>query len=228
MSATRTLTIQPVNPKGAAVRLELLGDSDLNRNGGGGWQIVDRPRRQASTEWIDYNPFQMTLPLMLDGFASSTGTLKTPASIEPIIAQVEAWEKNPSGTLEPPRLKVTGPVPHNDLLWVVKSLAWGAAIRSGQGTRQQQELNLVLLEYVPPRLTLTRVGAAASAVARSAASSTGPKASLSTYTVQSGDTLTSIAAKRLGDYRRWTDIATLNKIRDPRSLRAGQTLSLPA
>jgi nucleoid-associated protein YgaU len=47
------------------------------------------------------------------------------------------------------------------------------------------------------------------------------------YTVKRGDTLSSIAADQLGDYRRWTEIADLNDIRDPRRVKVGQTLRLP-
>lgn len=48
-----------------------------------------------------------------------------------------------------------------------------------------------------------------------------------TYTVRSGDTLSSIAKSRLGDADRWRDIATLNKLTDPNKLVVGQTLKLP-
>ncbi|MGN9920294.1 BTAD domain-containing putative transcriptional regulator [Micromonospora palomenae] len=59
-----------------------------------------------------------------------------------------------------------------------------------------------------------------------------------TYTVRRGDTLSSIAARRLGDDRRWPDIYDLNRgthfprvggtLRDPNVIYPGWTLDLPA
>ncbi len=51
--------------------------------------------------------------------------------------------------------------------------------------------------------------------------------SASTYTVATGDTLTSIAATQLGDAGRWREIAELNGLPDPDAIRVGQTLKLP-
>jgi nucleoid-associated protein YgaU len=47
-----------------------------------------------------------------------------------------------------------------------------------------------------------------------------------TYTVKDGDTLTSIAARELGDVTKWVKIAALNGIRDPRALTVGQVIQL--
>lgn len=52
-------------------------------------------------------------------------------------------------------------------------------------------------------------------------------ASGTTYTVKDGDTLSSIAARVLGNVALWQKLATLNSIRDPRSLTPGQVLLLP-
>ncbi|CAL9665332.1 hypothetical protein SUDANB145_07402 (plasmid) [Streptomyces sp. enrichment culture] len=48
-----------------------------------------------------------------------------------------------------------------------------------------------------------------------------------TYTVARGDTLWSIAASRLGDGARWTEIAKLNSLKDADALAVGQKLQLP-
>jgi LysM repeat protein len=47
------------------------------------------------------------------------------------------------------------------------------------------------------------------------------------YTVQSGDTLSGIAQKKLGNANRYMEIANLNGIPDPNLIYAGQVLKLP-
>lgn len=49
-----------------------------------------------------------------------------------------------------------------------------------------------------------------------------------TYVVKAGDTLSGIAAKVYDDASEWRRIADKNGIRDPRKLRVGQKLKLPA
>ncbi len=48
------------------------------------------------------------------------------------------------------------------------------------------------------------------------------------YTVKSGDTLTSIARKTVGDGNRWREIAQLNNLSNPGALRVGMVLKIPA
>lgn len=49
----------------------------------------------------------------------------------------------------------------------------------------------------------------------------------SSYTVQRGDTLWSIAHRVYGSGQRWKDIAAANSISDPKRMSVGQTLVLP-
>ncbi len=48
------------------------------------------------------------------------------------------------------------------------------------------------------------------------------------YVVQEGDTLETIAEQKLGTAEKWKLIAEANGIDDPRSLRVGQKLKIPA
>ncbi len=48
-----------------------------------------------------------------------------------------------------------------------------------------------------------------------------------TYTVEKGDTLTSIARKVYGNPAKFKDIAAANGITDPNKIKAGQVLTLP-
>lgn len=226
MSST-SVTVTPVLPAGRPVVFALAGGASADRGGAGagGWQVTDRPRRRASTEWVDAAPLTMALPLILTDPAGGV------VNVEPAIARVEAWEVAAPGGIQPPVLSLRGPVPHTDLRWVVKALTWNpdGAYRAPSGHRYYQELTLTLLEYVPSQVAFRPTSPAKAAAARQAhASTTGTGPSGRTYTVRSGDTLSGIAARQLGDYRRWPQIASLNHVRDPNLIRVGQRLVLPA
>ena len=47
------------------------------------------------------------------------------------------------------------------------------------------------------------------------------------YTVQSGDTLYSLAQRFYGDGNQWQKIAQTNNIADPSQLQAGVTITIP-
>jgi len=49
-----------------------------------------------------------------------------------------------------------------------------------------------------------------------------------TRTVRRGETLSSIAAEEYQDPTRWRPIADANSLNDPRQLRPGQVLAIPA
>lgn len=71
---------------------------------------------------------------------------------------------------------------------------------------------------------------AASATAMNPPASRPPAArpaAASTYTIQAGDTFSSIAQKLYGSERRWVDIAQANPTVDPARLRVGQVIRLP-
>lgn len=53
------------------------------------------------------------------------------------------------------------------------------------------------------------------------------QASVSTYTVVQGDSLSGIAKKMLNDINRWPEIQKLNNIDDPNKIKPGQVLKLP-
>lgn len=217
---TRQLIITQSAPAGPPVTFGLLGDAQTTRtsgSGAGGWQMVDRPWRAATTEWIDYSSWQLTMSLILDSFPN-------PTSIEDTIHYVESWEVPPAGSTPPlpPRLLVSGPVPHNDVTWVVYSTTWKAAIRDPlSGARQQQTLDMVLWQYLPPTIALINQSPASAA-------NSGINSGNFTYTVKTGDTLPSIAAAVYGNWQMWVQIAQLNGIRDPNTLTVGQVLQMPA
>jgi hypothetical protein len=219
---------------GPLIGFGLSGDAQITRSGGsgaGGWQIIDRPRRAATTEWIDYGPFELTMSLILDGYGSALGA---PQSIEAAVAAVESWETPVPGSAPPlpPVLTVTGPVPHNELSWVVQKLVWKEAIRDPvTRVRYQQNFDVVLWQYLPPAITTSApTYTPVSAFQAGTPNTAGvvPSVTGSTYTVKAGDTLQSIAAAIYRSYGYWTLLANANAIRDPNRLTVGQVLTVPA
>lgn len=219
-----------------AVGFGLAGDSQTTRSGGsggGGWQIIDRPRRKATTEWVDYGVLQVTASLILDGYGPGG-----PQPVDAAVAEVESWEFPVPGSTPPlpPILTVTGPVPHNELSYVLQQLVWKEAIRDQTSrARYQQNLDIVLWEYAPPTITAQAASPAAAAAATPAAAAraTPPagatnSAGARSYTVKLFDTLQTIAAALYGSYTYWTLLANANNIRDPNSVPAGRTLTVPA
>lgn len=226
MVANRTVTIRPVSPAGLpAVTFGLLNDATYQNaiGGTGGVQIVDIPRQPAVTQWYDRSPYELDLSLRID--SSIVGQPNT--SVELSCMTVESWQDRAAGTNQIPVLSLTGPVPGVQRQWFVYTLAFGKAIRDAQaGFRTQQDVDITLYEYVPPSTVVLNepTPAAAAAQALSAVAAT---TSYSLYTVVAGDTLSTIAAKLLGNYTQWTVLATLNSIRDPNSLTPGQLLLVP-
>lgn len=227
-------------PVGVRLLAVLIGNATLSRtggtsasasSGGGGWQVVDRSRRMASTEWLDFYPFVMTMDLLLDG-----GTGMEPQSVEPGCSFLESLEEPVVGSVPPlpPIVTVAGPVPHTDLFWVVSRLSFnggdGGAIRNAAGIRTQQSVTLELTQY-SPSLAISSGVSPAQAAALAAGTTAGQAVVIptgSTYTVKSGDTLQSIAATVLLNTSLWISLAILNGLSFSAILDSGQLLQLPA
>jgi LysM repeat protein len=238
---------KPVGPNpviiaggGQAVEAVLVGNPTYSRSGGssasassgqGGWQITDRTRNKAATEWLDYYPFAMTMKLRLDDQVQGDGQTEVGIFI------LEGFETPAPGSVppQPPILVVWGPVPHTDLFWVCSRLAFdgadGDVIMNQQGDRIVQNLTVELTEYSPSAAIARSVTPAVA----SALTNNGPTAqqgilvpSGKTYTVQTGDTLYTIAARILGNAALWVQLAILNGLSNSALLRPGQVLQLPA
>ncbi len=211
----------------------LRGENPPQITGGyGGWTKVSRPRKRSLTEWDGVDQVEMLVPLLFDGFPDDTvefdcGRLEQLSGI--VLTPV-------GGRGEPPVLRVIGAVPA-DRDWVVETLEWtDPVIYHEDGFRVRQGANVTLLEYVADDRVET-LGAAEQArlAALQAADAAARKAGVggavvnhpTFYTVKQGDSLSSIAARQLGDYRRWPEIADLNNLRDPRRVKPGQVLRLP-
>lgn len=236
------LTVIPQLPPGDPFSM-LMGDGPAALTTPGGWQNKQRPRKTAMTTWDGQDPISMAVPIIIDEFFTGN-------SVEGQCNTILGWLRNPTGPGQPPVLKLSGPVPLTDRLWVLNDIAWTSEERrESDGQRTRVLLTLTFLEYVPGEyLVSVKTTPAAAAVIRSVSSSTAVAAtpvastvsptgsapapstppSTWTYTVRSGDTLASIAQKQLLDATKWGVIADMNGIRDPRSIKVGQVLKMPA
>jgi len=213
-------------PRSILVR---LSDARPNVTAGyGGWQEIARPRRSPLSVWQGSPGLRMDLPLQFDSWQQGSGT-QQPPSIEKDLGALEAMATPTASDGSPPRITLQatgGLLPHKGKHWVIDSLNWGDALANANGDRVRQQVTVSLLEYIAD----TRV-VLSSAANRQRAKTAGPKtkqgASVKRYTVKKGDTLSAIAARLLGKASRWTEIATLNKLRDPHRLSVGQVLRLP-
>jgi len=199
--------------------------------GFGGWQEVARPRRSPLTTWAGSPALRMTLSILLDGFGLGAHTRGGIAdvSVERQIRQLERMGQPSSTDGEPPKLRIVatgGAVPYQGRVWVIDSISYGDALMSWKGNRVRQAMTLALLEHVAD-VYLTEKSAAARARKKVAQAKTKTGASAKRITVVRGDTLSSIAARKLGDASRWPELAKLNNLRDPHSIKEGQVIRLP-
>lgn len=219
-----TVTITPVFKTGLRAVTILLGDGTAKAVADGGWSFVSRPKNVGFTTWDGQSPYTMTIPVMFDAFIRQ-------ASVEADLEALRQIMRRPVGPAKQPSpVRLAGPLPLTNLLWVVQAVPTDAEIRrSVDGARVRASAEITLMEYVEADVLVSaRPSPAKAATARQAASpKSGAKPSSRTYTVKSGDTLSKIAAKMLGSYKRYTEIAKLNGIRDPNKIRVGQVLRLP-
>lgn len=243
MSSNRIRFLNVSQPGTWYVTAALLGNPDQSRtggqsasasSGGGGWQIIDRSRRKAATEWFDYYPYVMHFTCMLTG-AQLGGTPLTPASVEGWITTLESFEIPTPGSSppQPPILTVSGPVQHTDAFWVCSALTFpndeGSVIRNTSAQRTQQTFTIELTEFSPSYAIAGATLPPAVQAALTSSTTTGPTALSSghNYTVVVGDTFQSIAATQLGNVTLWPTIPLINGLPNSTILVPGTTLIIP-
>lgn len=238
-TASKFVQLTPLSLSTPSFTFALAGNTGdatygLASNGGsGGWQIIDRPKRTAATQWFDRAPWSLSMDLIINKSITNASQNFDPKSpllnIEDVCGSLEATLDAIPGTLEPPLFSVTGPVPGIQHIWFVYSIEFQEALRHPtQGWRYQQNLNMVLYEYVPPNGAISATAPSGFVETFNYNSSTGT----STFrTVVVGadprgkpQTLLAIAN---GDQNLANLIQQVNNIRDPGSLVIGQTLLVP-
>jgi len=194
----------------------------------GGWTEVTRPRRVSLLVWQGRKPFRMSVNVVLDGFIDNDPIEMECQALEHMALPVSKGD-------EPAVVSIFGDgIPHVDLKWVIDDITWEDVIRRPDGKRLRQVLTLDLREHVESKRLKEEK---ASSIARNKADAAKKKKQTTnkgkkttkgkSYLVKSGDSLSKIAAHELGSAARWHEIADLNDIRTPKSIKVGQTLKLP-
>jgi LysM repeat protein len=242
-SAPTIVTISPVaipatNAKYSPISLGLLGSAEYGIIGQGGWQIIDRPKMVAATQWFDRSPYSLKFSAIIDHSITAPVTpgapiLSTSTSVENDCEQLELWLEKVDATYSPPVLSITGPVPGIKRLYVLYGLSFRDALRDQEaGYRIQQTVDITLYEYSPPLgNTLNQYSYAPSqtfAEQQNSSDITGTQQFI-IYTVKDGDTLTSISNNFYGNPSMTQQIKTFNGIRDDSvlSIMSGQVLKMP-
>ncbi len=197
-SPSALLTLTPSSPNAPAgtyrpVILGIAGDPPMVPvNGSGGWQVVDRPKQVAATQWYDRPPWQITITAYID--PSVTGVSTTPDND---VAQLMSWTDAPTVTskvIQPPTLTLKGPIrAATKFTWVMYNLEFDEGIRDFQsGALVSQKCIITLYEYNPPfPSTDVKKSPAGTAQKKSSAGAT------KKYVIKAGDTLASIATLQM-------------------------------
>lgn len=199
-----------------------------------GWSVTAIPKRMGMTEWAGRNPMVLPVDFLIDRFAEGDGTYVE--NMRDVIDKIAATASRDD---EPPICVFDsgGLVPHDythapHVRWVVSGLDWNRdlTINSAASLRPLRVGGTITLtQYNHDDVIDSYEGPAKRNRDKNKPNPKGGrrKPSKQTYTVKDGDSLTSIAARKLGDSKRWREIADLNNIRNPRSIKVGQVLRMP-
>lgn len=198
-------------------------------SGGGGWDIVPRPKRKGLTVWNGYDPTRMDVPILLDKW-------KDKDVVEREILLLNFMQLPPAPHVHPPRITIGPGVPVSGTDWVIESIEWGDNViydigPGGRLVRFRQDATLHLLEFVSGTALVNQASPIHQQPASGSGSGSGsntPQASAPRwyYGASKGESLYAIAVKFYHDRNKWNVIAAANGLRDsivPRDM----TLKIP-
>lgn len=209
----------------------LMGDGPATPTGGyGGWELKPRPRRQSLTQWNGIDPLQIDIAILFDDLVNNR-------SVEGPIQKLEQMGGVGIGGGEPPLITVDsgGLIPYDfhankNRVWVISNIQWGDVERNVFGNRIRQAAVVTITQYIEDDELRNESSAQKRKGKKKPKSKRGRElrgSKKKIYVVKPGDTLSSIAARKLGSHKRWREIARLNGIRDGARLRPGESLRLP-
>lgn len=203
-----------------------------------GWGVTSIPKRMGLTEWAGRNPMVITVSFLIDRLEEGDGVYvqQMRDTLDKIVATHSRDEEPPICVFDS-----GGLVPHDythaqHVRWVVSGLNWDKDIAvlsevsrrplrvGGTFTLLQYNHDETIDEYEGPADRSRKNNNKKKKKGKGKGKGKGR----ATHTVKEGESLTEIAAKELGDAKRWKEIADLNNIRNPRKdLKVGMELKLP-
>lgn len=219
----------------AELELRFTDDADsyLRQGGVGGWDRVPVDRGKETVRFAGTPIHTATLAVLFDRWervftVTGAGEFSSTRSVEDLVGVLHLMALPPGGPrsgLEPRKVRVVGDRAGAlaSLTWVIQDVRYlddDDVVWLPGHARARQGVEVELWEHSRPAVVLTPAQQAAPPAAAAAAAE-------QTHTVVAGDTLSAIAARLLGDGQRWTEIAELNGVRDPRALQVGAVLRIP-
>lgn len=180
-----------------------------------GWEDLERPDNVAVSAWRGGAGLRQRLDVTLDVLADRR------LDVDEEWHELQRLARPPRGK-RPPILRCFGPVEHRDKRWVIAELAPDEETLQRLGDRIVRiDVGIVLKQWVPADLVDEETGATRRATRA-------PEFEIA----RQGDTLKTIAKRRLGSARKWTEIrdapGNRGKLRDPnRKLKTGTQVWLP-
>lgn len=146
--ASKRGAVIPVDPKGPPLRF----DFEPEYEDAGERAIIDtvaRPLRRSATVWMGVEPREYTLTLTLDRIATNRSI---EGDIRRLKSMVRRHPKADRGTM----VRVAGRWEHPDVVWWIQSATpVGERLSRADGRRVVQDVEVVLLEVVQPRVQLS-------------------------------------------------------------------------
>lgn len=181
------------------------------------WEEVDRRGDVSLTSFAGFKPLGRDIEVMLDGYAVSAGVTAATQMLEALAG------RGPRAVgIEPPKLRISDETG----LWVISDIQWSddpdEVIKNNDGLFLRNAAVVSIRQYVADDRLEDRA-----IIAKKRIDARQKKTARRRYTVKTGDTLISIARRKLGDPGRWVELARLNGLRDPRAVRPGAVIRLP-
>lgn len=226
MSEIARVRIVPESYPGAELLLDLGSEipTVLANTGIAKWTTVTVPRRREILQFDGESLVKISFSITLNQWPDG--------NIEDPCGRIYGWAARIGLPFQPTIIRVYGPIPYSGLRYVITGIEQMETRRRNDGIRCYQELKLEITEYNEPDLIVQTAPTPPAVAAQARAQEAAPQNSVAgpaqkTVTVRKGETLSSIAARELGKASRWTELASLNGVRDPRKLQIGQVLKLP-
>lgn len=203
-----------------------LGHGIVRREGGyGGWEEVQIPGETSVTEHVGYETKKFGVPILL----GAMDDYQAGVDQEPALLNLLRLGRDPKEQDPPPVFQIYGKaMPSSGGNFICLGFDFdeegevapgGALIRFG--------LVMHISEYQSPSSRFAKQAKKKKKGGGESANG-GTSVPPSTYTVKKGEDLYDIAIKFYGDRSAWKGIADANSIRDPRSVKAGDKIKLPA